>query len=132
MRILKKTILMAGFICILTVPVSSVQGQEVKGDQFACESVSVAYNTATSLTKATWQPGGAVPPVKRAVITVETAHIRWRADGTDPTLTVGLLGTWNSNDAKTVIVLEGESQIRNFSAMGLAPTAAVLNVCYER
>ena len=64
-------------------------------------------------------PAGA----KRAIITADTASVRYRADGTDPTATIGCLLVHAANG----IILEGQDVLQNvkfFSATG------VLNVQY--
>jgi hypothetical protein len=76
------------------------------GDAFAYESITVA-DTAKSLTAATYTTG-----VKKAFITLETAQIRWRIDGTAPTSAEGhLLETTQS------LTLNGYSQIVLFKAI---------------
>lgn len=115
-----------GFILVL-VWAGVVFAQAWTTVAFTHESVSVAELTSTSLTAATYTPTGNVPPTKRAVITVEDAHVRWRADGTAPTETVGHLAQIDS-----VIVLEALTDIKNFKAIGLSPTSATLMVTYER
>ncbi len=94
---------------------------------FDHESITVTYNTVSNLTTTTYQPTGAVPPVKRAMITVEDAHARYRADGTSPTISVGHLVKIDD-----VIVLETISDIKNFAIIGLSSTNTVVMVTYER
>lgn len=62
----------------------------------------------------------------RAVMTVETAQIRFRYDGTDPTSTVGHLA--NVGDRLT---LEGRANIRRFRAIRTGGTSASLMVTVE-
>lgn len=56
-------------------------------DTFAFEALAVA-GTAVGFTAATMAPGDG-KPASAAFCTVETGAIRMRADGTDPTPTVG-------------------------------------------
>lgn len=96
---------------------------------FAYESVTVA-NSATSLTAATYSPSGRTH-AQYALVTVETAAIRFTLDGTTP-----------SNDADTpvghlaavgdVIELEGSNTIARFQAIRSTSTSGVLRVSYAR
>jgi len=61
------------------------------GTTFAYESITVGAS-AVSLTNATFNPTGSVPPAIRAIITVEDDTIRFRTDGTDPTSSEGHKG----------------------------------------
>ena len=62
----------------------------------------------------------------RAVITVETAQIRFRYDGTDPTSMVGHIA--NPGDR---LILEGRANIRNFRAIRTGATSATIAVTVE-
>ncbi|KKN79588.1 hypothetical protein LCGC14_0337920 [marine sediment metagenome] len=125
-----KVLRLTAIIILAWVGVASAQSITVEGVQYACESVTVSINGTGSLTQATFQPGGSVPPVRRALITVTDSHVMWRADGTTATATGGLLATLE--DDVFVIVLNNEDAIRNFSAYGLGAAAATLKICYER
>lgn len=63
------------------------QGQQVRLAPFAHESLTVS-TAAVSLTAATYAPTGATAAAY-AYITVETDSVRWWADGTAPTSSVG-------------------------------------------
>jgi len=92
---------------------------------FAYESVTVS-TAAIGFTLATMNPGGA-PSADRAVITLETAQIRFRYDGTDPTASEGhLLDTGNR------LVLEGAENLNKFRAIRTSGTDGVLKVTFER
>jgi hypothetical protein len=62
--------------------------QDTDLEAFAFETISVA-GTAVGFTAATWRDPSSGSAAKLAVVDIETAAIRWRADGTDPTATVG-------------------------------------------
>jgi len=65
---------------------------------YAFEQIAVS-STALGFTSATFEPpGGSVPAM--AVVKVETNAIRSRADGLNPTATVGL--PWGASEAFTV------------------------------
>ena len=77
---------------------------------FAFEALSVT-SAATQLTVATLSPSGATAgtPAIVAHISIEGGGCRWRADGTDPTASVGALLTdgdelvvWGTQDMKTI------------------------------
>ncbi|KKL63450.1 hypothetical protein LCGC14_2174980 [marine sediment metagenome] len=114
-------------IFLVLVSAGFVFAQSWTVDSFTHESVTVVELTSTSLTAATYKPSGNVPPTKRAVITVEDAHVRWRTDGTAPTQTVGHL-----TQIDGVIILETLSDIINFRAFGLSSTSSTLHITYER
>ena len=62
----------------------------------------------------------------RAYMTVEGAAIRFRVDGGAPTATVGHL----ANDGDKML-LESASDIKNFKAIRITTTSAVINVSYS-
>ena len=95
------------------------------------ESVTVA-DTAIGLTAAKYKDAGSIDSnsqrgASRVVITVETAGLRYRYDGTDPTAAEGHI--LNAND---VIVLVGPDAIRMFRGIRTTGTSAVLKCTYER
>jgi len=87
---------------------------------YAFEQVTVD-NTAggKGLTAATYDAS------KRAVITVETAQIRYRADGGAPTTTVGHIA-----DIGDTIELESASEIANFKAIRTGANSGLISVSY--
>lgn len=105
---------------------NTYQPHEAVYNGFAYESVTVA-NTAQLLTLATYRPNRDDSAAKRAVITCETAQIRYRYDGTDPTSSEGHI--LNSND---VLTLVGAGNIEKFRAIRTGATSGVLKVTYER
>lgn len=95
------------------------------------ESVTVT-DSATALTSSKYSDVGSVSSnsqrgAARAVITVETAQLRYRYDGSDPTSSEGHI--LNIND---VLVLVGPDAIKNFRGIRTGGTSAVLKVTYER
>ena len=95
------------------------------------ESVTVT-DSATALTASKYKDSGSVSTnaqrgAARAVITVETAQLRYRYDGTAPTSTEGHI--LNIND---VLVLVGPDALANFQGIRTGGTSAVLKVTYER
>lgn len=61
-------------------------------DTFAFEALTVS-SSAVGFTAATYSPGGAEggTPAVAADVSVEGAQVRYRADGTDPTASVGAI-----------------------------------------
>jgi hypothetical protein len=95
------------------------------------ESVTVA-DTAKALTASKYQDGANIDSnskrgATRVVITVETAQLRYRYDGTDPTSAEGHI--LNIND---VLVLVGPDAISRFRGIRTGGTSAVLKCTYER
>ena len=82
------------------------------------ESVTVS-GTAGGLTDAT------IASKYEAVITVETAQIRFRLDGTAPTASVGHI-----LEAGDVLILDSFNQMDNFSAIRTGGTSATLRCAY--
>lgn len=68
---------------------------------------------------------GAKLGCKKVFMTLETAQIRFRYDGVNPTATIGHI--LNPND---VLRLEG-IQIQNFKAIRTGSTSGLLSVTYE-
>lgn len=61
----------------------------------------------------------------KAIIVVETATMRWRDDGTDPTSSVGTNAFVN-----TTIVLDGRDRINKFRAIRTGGTSSKLSINY--
>lgn len=98
---------------------------------YAYESVTVT-DSATALTATTYKESKEVKTnsdrgAARAIITVETAQLRYRYDGSDPTSAEGHI--LNIND---VLVLVGTDAISQFRGIRTGGTSAVLKVTYER
>lgn len=94
-------------------------------DPFAYETITVA-TIAVGFTAGTYSPTNA-RAAQRAALTLETAQIRWRADGTAPTSTEGHL-----MEVGDEITLEGIATIGNFKAIRTGATSGVLKVTFER
>jgi hypothetical protein len=88
------------------------------------ESVTVA-GTAIGFTAGTIRPssGG---DMKRAIVTVETAQVRFRADGTAPTASEGHI--LNPGDT---LVIGDYATLSNFKAIRTGGVSGVLKVSYE-
>ena len=89
-------------------------------DPFAYESVTVA-DTAIGITPTLYSSAGA--KALRAMVTAETAQMRYRMDGTSPTDTEGHL--LNPFDA---LMLENSDQIAAFKAIRVGAVSGVLKV----
>jgi hypothetical protein len=87
------------------------------------EKITVA-DTAIGLTSAKLTTS---PQPKRVYITAETAPVRYRYDGTDPTDTEGHLLTPNS-----YLVITGIHNLKNFRAIRTTATSGIFRVSYER
>lgn len=92
---------------------------------FAYESITVS-STAIGCTAATVSPGGA-PGAVRAMLTLESAQVRYRYDGTNPTSSEGHL-----LEIGETLVLEGAANIDKFKAIRTGSTDGTLKVTYER
>ena len=85
---------------------------------FAYESITVA-NSAIGLTSGTYSDA------TRAEMTLETAQIRFRMDGTNPTSSEGHLV-----EVGDTITLDSAAQIADFLAIRTDSTSGVLKVTY--
>lgn len=85
--------------------------------------------TAVSLTEASYHTGAGTSKhvANGALITIEDAGIRVRFDAGTP---VDLSDTGHSFAAGTSITLESITQIKNFRAVRVGGTDAVINVTY--
>lgn len=95
-------------------------------DAFAFETITVAA-TAIGPTEATRAGDASISAAQAAYITVETASIRLRYDGTDPTATVGHLV-----QAGETLRLEGSGNIAALKMIRSGTTSAAVSVTYER
>lgn len=90
----------------------------------AYDSITVAA-TAVGLTQSNVRGTSARFRTEKVVITVETAQLRWRDDGTDPTASEGHLA-----NVGTVLTLENRNRIDRFRAIRTGSTSATLRVNY--
>lgn len=81
---------------------------EIDMEAFAFESISVS-SSAIGFTTATWSNPTTGSAARMALVTIETNPVRWRADGTNPTASVGhLLGAgdgvkvWGATDITSI------------------------------
>ena len=88
---------------------------------YAYESITVA-DAAISLTSATYDQVGYN---MQAFITLETAQVRWRIDGTDPTSSEGHLLEAGQN-----LTLQDSQAVKNFRAIRTGATSGVMKVTY--
>jgi hypothetical protein len=87
---------------------------------FAFEALSVGA-TAVEFTAAT------ALSAKCATAKVETAQIRYRTDGTDPTATVGVLA-----DVGDIITVYGSADVQAFRAIRTGGTSGTLSTEFSR
>lgn len=94
---------------------STVQVMEA----FAYESLTVTSAAAVGFTSATIVPTNA-PSVKAAECTTETASIRYRYDGTNPTTTEGHVRAQDST-----FTIYGVNNVRRWRAIASSSTATI-------
>ena len=87
------------------------------------EKITVA-DTAIGLTSSKLTTS---PQPKRVYITIETAPVRYRYDGTDPTDTEGHYMTPGS-----YLTITGIRNLKNFRAIRTSAISGVFRVSYER
>ena len=61
---------------------------EMEMEAFAHEALAVS-STSVPFTAATWKNPSTGSAARKALVTVESNTVRWRADGTDPTASTG-------------------------------------------
>lgn len=91
------------------------------------ETITVTSTAASELTAAKLNPVNS-REVRQAYLTVETADIRFRVDGSSPTQSAGHLIDISMNDRVTIA---GWENLRHLSMVGVGGTATV-QVTYER
>ena len=92
---------------------------------FGHEKLAITTAAGTGLSATVFAPAG-TNAVQAAVITVETADIRYRYDGTAPTVTTGHLVASGG-----AIMIVGYENVNNFQAISRTDNAEI-NVSYER
>lgn len=98
-------------------------GQELVG--FAHESITIdSTSGGKGFTLATYTASSGVA---RALITAETAQMRYTYDGTAPTTTVGHL-----LEVGDVLIVEGRMNIDAFRAIRTGGSSGAITVTYER
>jgi hypothetical protein len=95
----------------------------VPSEALSYEAITVS-NAVIGFTAGLLNPGGAAPP-RGAVLTLETASIRWRVDGGNPSGAVGHLMA-----AGDSVVLHGANTLANFKAYRATGVDASLRVTY--
>ena len=90
----------------------------------AFESITVA-DSATRLTIGNVLGNSGQSMAEAVTILVETAQLRWRDDGTDPTSSVGNLANVGS-----ILRIENRNRILAFRAIRTGSTSATLRVNY--
>jgi hypothetical protein len=84
-----------------------------------------AYESVTVAATAIGFTAGSIAGENMAFVTAETAQMRWRADGTDPTSTEGhVLPVGGS------LELHGDTILSNFRAIRTGGTSGVLKCSY--
>ena len=91
----------------------------------AFETLTVS-DTAKALTQQIYSAHNGLETCTKATIMVETAPIRYRVDGSDPTASVGLLA--NAGD---VLTLTGATELRLFRAIRSTAADATISVDYS-
>ena len=86
---------------------------------YAQESITVS-NTAIGFTGATINPPTLENTPFKAVFAVESANIRFRVDGGDPTASIGLLAKVGA-----VVTISGEHDVENFKAIRVTTDATI-------
>jgi len=92
---------------------------------FAYESIIIP-DSAIGLTSTIYNPAGGRRAI-RAVITVETAPIRYRIDGNNPAADEGHL-----LNPMSVLVIEGYESLDNVRFIRTGTTSGKIRVSYER
>lgn len=93
---------------------------------FAKESITVSSSVKT-LTQATYKPASPARQAIRAIITLETAPIRYWYDGSTPDANTGHLFI-----PTTTLTVVGYEAITNLKMIADTATDGVIRVTYER
>lgn len=111
---------------LATPPVKAdCAGGNVTVEPYAFETITVA-DSSVGFTVAKYAPTGE-RRAGVAVVTVETAPFRWRADGTAPTNTVGHL-----SEAFSSLQVCGATAIRQWRGIRTTGSSSTIHVTYFR
>ena len=105
--------------------VRHVQNIDAAGNVVGGGSTPFDYESVTVAASAVGLTSGTYDDATRAEITLETAQIRFRVDGTNPTSGEGHLV-----EVGDVIRLTSAAQIANFKAIRTGATSGVLKATY--
>lgn len=100
-------------------------GFQTAADPFAFESVTVS-TVSIGFTSATYAPSGA-QPADLAVVSTETAGIRYRTDGSAPTAAIG-----HAMASDSEFVVCGRAAIVNFRGIRSGGSDATIRVTFFR
>lgn len=89
------------------------------------ETITIA-DSAIGFTSTTLRPTGGVP-MQRCFGKLETAQVRWRYDGTDPTTTIGLLV-----DIGDVVEISGAAYLQATRFIRTGSVSGVINFQCDR
>ena len=114
--------------------ISDAQGNEVKLNTDGSINTTITGSLANNFEQLTIDAtvgGIALTPAKyttntKSFITIETASIRYRIDGTAPTAAIGHL--LNAGD---ILILDSASDIANFKSIRTGSVSAVINCTYS-
>lgn len=129
---LSRTLIATGLVvlfCIFAVWMpypADAQTYPIGGEAYAYEAVTVA-TPATRLTATLVSPGAGALSAQVVLITTETADMRYRYDGTDPTASEGHLAVSGST-----VIVTGINNIRRLRLIRTTGTSATLRVTYLR
>jgi hypothetical protein len=111
----------------LKEPVVEAQSSTVAVvDAFDYEDITVTNASAVFFDSSKYSPSNA-PSAKLAVFSVETADVRYKVNGVDPTTSLGHAGTATRDYA-----VWGINNIRRFRVIAQTATNATLRVTYYR
>ena len=108
----------------MSLTVIPISGQDLVA--FNHESITVA-DAAIGFTAGTITPAAPDRPAHRALVTAETAQMRYTYDSTTPSPTVGHL-----LEVGDVLEIEGISNVSNFRAIRVGATSGNLRCTFER
>lgn len=121
--------ILLAFLIAFPVVVHAQQGQvfDVEGDAQAYEKLST-ITSSTGFTAAKIQTAGGAQ-ARAALISVETAAVRFTLDGTTPVVTATSNGTGHLLNAGDSYVIRGANNIKRFRAINAVDGNGALIFC---
>lgn len=120
MRRLSGLLALAAVLAMILAPIAAIAAPTIP----SYEQLTVA-GTAVGITAATYGPAPDGTPRTSCLLVLETAQVRWRADGIAPSSTVGT--PFDAGGSLTIPA----SAFKNFQAIRTTGTSGVLNITCE-
>lgn len=128
-----KTILITLIVAVMLCATAHAQSNQVfdlEGDALAYEKITATTaSVGFTAAKVTLDQGTGLKYAKAALITVETAAVRFTLDGTTPVVTATSNGTGHLMNAGDSYVIRGWGNIQRFRAINAVASSGSIIFC---